>query len=77
MKIKTQVHQSIVGRIELVRRREHLSQRELAKKIGWTQPRLSALINGKLDLFSLEALIGAAEVLGMSVTVKVARPYKT
>jgi len=41
---------------------------------GVTQPRISDLTRGKIDLFSLDPLIDMAATAGMSPTVKVSKP---
>ena len=45
-----------------------------AKKLGITQPRLNDLLRGRIDKFSLEALMGLAARAGLAVRVEVARP---
>jgi len=37
--------------------RSNLSQREAAKKLGVTQPRLNDLLQGKIQKFSIDALV--------------------
>lgn len=41
------------------------SQKESAENLGVTQPRISNLVNGKLDKFSLDMLIGMLSKLGV------------
>lgn len=48
--------QLVVAIVKLIERR-NLTQREAAKLFGVTQPRISDLIRGKLDLFSIDMLI--------------------
>jgi predicted XRE-type DNA-binding protein len=52
-----------------------LKQRAAAKSIGVTQPRVSDLLRGRIDLFSTDALIDMLARLGATVclTVKVRR----
>lgn len=49
-----------------------LSQKEAAKRLGVTQPRLSDLLQGKIDKFSLDALVNmlAGADLTMEIMVK-------
>jgi predicted XRE-type DNA-binding protein len=51
-----------------------VTQAEAAKRLGITQPRLNALLRGRLDKFSLDALMNLAARAGLSVRVKVIRP---
>jgi predicted XRE-type DNA-binding protein len=51
-----------------------VTQAEAAKRLGITQPRLNALVRGRLDKFSLDALMNLAARAGLSVRVKVVRP---
>jgi predicted XRE-type DNA-binding protein len=47
------------------------TQAELAKVLGLTQPRLNALLKGRIDQFSLDALVNVASSAGMSVRLVV------
>jgi predicted XRE-type DNA-binding protein len=44
-----------------------------AKQLGITQPRLNDLLRGRIDKFSLDALMNIAAKAGLSVRIKVAR----
>jgi predicted XRE-type DNA-binding protein len=48
-----------------------MSQREAAKRFGVTQPRLNDLLRGKIDKFSLDALVNMLGHAGMRVEMKV------
>jgi predicted XRE-type DNA-binding protein len=50
---------------------EGLNQAQAAKVFGVTQPRVSDLIRGKIDLFGLDTLINMAAAAGLSVTLSV------
>ena len=64
-----------------------LTQSEAAKKLGITQPRLNQMLKGKMDIFSLDALVNMATCAGMrfglnirpftSVKVRSTTPYKS
>lgn len=58
---------------ELVRSRKW-TQRVAATRCGITQPRMSDLLRGRIDKFSLDALVNIAAKLGlkMHVTIKAA-----
>ena len=47
---------------------------DAAALFGVTQPRVSDLMRGKINLFSLDTLIDMAATAGMSPTVKVSKP---
>jgi predicted XRE-type DNA-binding protein len=51
-----------------------MTQGEAATLFRVTQPRVSDLVRGKLNLFSLDALMGMASTAGMSPMVKVSKP---
>jgi predicted XRE-type DNA-binding protein len=47
--------------------RSGLSQAEIAKLFGVTQPRMSDLMRGKINLFALDALVNMAVAAGLKV----------
>lgn len=47
------------------------TQKAAAAHLGITQPRLSDLKRGHIDLFSLDALLNMAEQAGLAPTIKV------
>ena len=49
--------------------KRHLSQAKAAKILGTEQPKISAIMNGKLSGFSLERLIYFLNVLGSDVQI--------
>ena len=48
-----------------------VSQRQAARKFGVSQPRLNDLMRGKIDKFSLDALVNMLAHAGMRVELKV------
>lgn len=54
-------------------RRSGLTQAAAAKRLRLTQPRLNALLKGKIELFSLDALVNIATYAGLRVELKVKR----
>lgn len=48
-----------------------LSQRQIAKHFGVTQPRVSDLMRGKIDVFALDALVNMAAAAGLRVKLGV------
>jgi len=53
-----------------------LKQAQAAKVLGVTQPRVSNLIRGRIDLFSIDTLVDMLARLGISVKL-VTRPSRT
>jgi predicted XRE-type DNA-binding protein len=49
----------------------HVSQSEAARRLGVTQPRLNDLMRGRLDRFSLDALINLAGPAGLTVHLEI------
>jgi predicted XRE-type DNA-binding protein len=49
------------------------TQTQAAIRLGITQPRLNDLLRGRIDKFSLDALVDLAARSGLSVKVKIAR----
>ena len=52
---------------------EGLSQSQAAKVFGVTQPRVSNLMRGKIDLFGIDSLVNMLAAAGLHVEVRVAR----
>ena len=53
--------------------REKLTQAEAARRLGVTQPRVSNLIHGKIDAFSLDLLVKMATAAGLRVSLRVSK----
>jgi predicted XRE-type DNA-binding protein len=53
--------------------REGLSQSQAAKLFGVTQPRISDLMRGKIDLFGLDTLVNMLATAGMRVEMHIAK----
>ncbi|WP_019627407.1 helix-turn-helix domain-containing protein [Thioalkalivibrio sp. AKL10] len=51
--------------------RLEMKQGEAAKLFGVTQPRVSDLMRGKIDVFSLDALVNMAAAAGLHVELRV------
>lgn len=51
--------------------RTEMSQAQAAKLLGVTQPRVSDLMRGKIDLFGLDALVNMATVAGLRIEMRV------
>ncbi len=61
----------LMSKIERFVRSSGLTQKECAARIGVTQPRLSDLLKGKIDKFSLDALVNMLGHAGMRVRLSV------
>jgi predicted XRE-type DNA-binding protein len=66
----------IMIRIEEFVERSELTQARAAARLGITQPRLNALLKGRIDLFSLDALVNAATRAGLQVDLLVTTPKR-
>ena len=58
-------------RIERFVKQSGLTQQAAARVLGVTQPRLNQLLKGKIELFSLDALVNMATEAGMRVELRV------
>ncbi len=47
------------------------TQKKAAKNLGVTQPRISDLLRGKIDLFSLDMLVNMLASMGEEVEIKI------
>jgi predicted XRE-type DNA-binding protein len=52
---------------------KHLTQKRAAERLGVTQPRISDLMRGKIELFSVDTLITMLTHAGLKVDVRVRR----
>ena len=68
MKLRSELMMAINSHIE----RRGWRQREAAARLGVTQPRISDLNRGRIDLFGLDALVNMATAAGLRVEMRVA-----
>ena len=61
----------LMMRIEEFYRKSGMTQAAAAKSLGLTQPRLNALLKGRIGLFSLDALVKVASRAGLNVRLVV------
>lgn len=61
------VRSDLMIRLQKVITSRHLRQKEAAKILGVTQPRVSELLRGRIDLFSSDTLIDMLARLGITV----------
>lgn len=52
-------------------REQRLSQSQAAKKFGVTQPRISDLTRGRIDVFAIDTLVNMLVLAGMQVELHV------
>jgi len=69
MKLRSRLMMAVRDHIE----REGLSQAQAAKLFGVTQPRVSDLVRGKIDLFSIDTLVNMLAAAGLRVDLRIAR----
>ena len=51
---------------------EGITQTQAAKRLGITKPRLSEIMRGKIELMSLDYMVGLCAKAGVSVEVRLA-----
>jgi len=66
----------IMIRIEEFVERSGMTQARAAARLGLTQPRLNSLLKGRIDQFSLDALVNAATRAGLRVDLLVTSPRR-
>jgi predicted XRE-type DNA-binding protein len=54
-----------------------MPQGEIAERLGVTQPRISDLVRGKIDLFSIDALVNMLVAAGLRVDFSVVPSART
>jgi predicted XRE-type DNA-binding protein len=52
---------------------EGMTQKQAAKKLGVTQPRISDLMRGKIDLFAIESLVSMVVLAGLRIEMHVVK----
>ena len=67
MKLRSKLMMALKQHIESA----SLSQTQAARVFGVTQPRVSDLVRGKIDLFGLDALVNMAAAAGMHVEMRI------
>lgn len=67
MKLRSVLMMALENRIKS----SGMSQSQAAKLFGVTQPRVSDLMRGKINLFALDALVNMATAAGLQVELRV------
>ena len=57
--------------------KSHMSQKDAAELLGLKQPKVSLIMNGRLDGFSLERLIMAMTALDRDVEIRIRKKPRT
>ena len=65
------VRARLMAEIEKYIRAQRLTQKKAATRLGVTQPLVSSLLRGKIDLFSTDALITMLAHAGLKVDIRV------
>jgi predicted XRE-type DNA-binding protein len=68
LKLRAELLTVIISRIE----ESGLTQQETAKQLSISQPRVNALLKGKIEDFRLDSLVNLAHKLGLTVSVEIA-----
>lgn len=66
MKVRSQLMMQLKSRIT----KSGLSQEDVAKLLDITQPRVSDLMRGKINLFGIDALVNMAAKAGLQVQLQ-------
>lgn len=61
----------LTGEIAHLIKKKRLTQAQAAKTLGVDQPRISSLLKGRLDLFSVEMLMHFLQILGQDIQIVV------
>jgi predicted XRE-type DNA-binding protein len=67
MRIRSALMQELVAYID----RTGMTQAQAARQFGVTQPRISDLARGKIDLFSIDALVNMLTAAGLHLDLRV------
>jgi predicted XRE-type DNA-binding protein len=69
MRARSELMLAVRGKVESWK----VSQTEAARRLGLTQPRLNDLMRGRIDKFSLDALINLARPAGLKVRLQISK----
>ncbi len=67
LRLRSRLMMALAERIKT----EAWTQQQAADRLGVTQPRISDLVRGKIDLFSLDALVNMVAAAGLRVEMSV------
>ena len=64
------IRSELMSQIEALIEKRGLTQKQAAKALGVTQPRISDLVRGRIDQFSIDTLVDMLGHFGVGVTLK-------
>lgn len=67
LKVRSALMYELTGYID----RSGMTQAQAARKFGVTQPRISDLTRGKIDLFSIDTLVNMLSTAGLHLDLRV------
>ena len=67
------VRADLMIQLSAILKARKLTQAKAAKALGVSQPRVSDLVRGRVDLFSIDTLVDMLARLGVSVSVRTKR----
>ena len=67
MRLRARLMMALAERIKA----EGWTQKQAAVRLGLTQPRISDLVRGKIDLFSLDSLVNMVAAAGLHIEMSV------
>ena len=70
------IRTGLMLQIERILKERGLTQAKAAVLLGVTQPRVSDIVRGRVDLFSIDSLVDLLARLGVSVTLRTSRSRK-
>ena len=65
---------NLLSEVELLIKSSGLTQKQVAEKLGISQPKVSQLVSGKLSEFSSETLFKYLRLLGCDIQIKIKKP---
>lgn len=67
------IRSDLMGQLRVLITERGLTQKAAAKALGVTQPRVSDLVRGRIELFSIDTLVEMLTRFDVAVTVKTKR----
>jgi predicted XRE-type DNA-binding protein len=67
------IRADLMIQLESILKERGLTQAKAAKLLGVSQPRISDLVRGRIELFSIDTLVDMLARLGVSVTLRTKR----
>ncbi len=69
------IRSSLMIEITQYIKQNNLTQKQAAQKFDVSQPRLSNLVNGKIDMFTIDTLVNILTKTGAEIVLKVTRSH--